>query len=320
MELTVNKESGIPLYKQVKYSITEKIQSGELNSGFRLPTERELSEQLAISRNTVSAAYKDLEKEGLLVSRQGKGTFVAEDFGKVLSGELHERILSYVDLGLEEALAGGMEARDYLRMVEQRVSEKIESLRTAHAIYVECNPEQARYYARQIEEGTNLNCQAVTVAELIEMSDETRSLLHEASVIIATANHVPEVQEYTRDFGKAVLGVAANPDLQTMVKIARYPEGTRFAFISISLEFKDKVKEALQGAGLTDLDITYSNSKDPNELAGVLQDKDIILVSPGRYKDVSRLVDRTRILPMQYNLDQGSMTTLKQRLLELNII
>ncbi len=320
MELIINKKSGLPLYKQVKYSITEKIQSGELPSGFRLPTERELSEQLGISRNTVSAAYKDLEKEGLLVSRQGKGTFVAEDFGAVLTGELHERILSFVDRGLEEALAGGMEARDYLRMVEQRVTDRMDSLRTAHAVYVECNPEQARYYARQIEKGTNLDCRPLTVSELIEMTDETKGLLHEASVILATANHVPEVQEYTRDFGKQVLGVAANPDLQTMVKIARYPEGTRFAFISISLEFMDKVKEALAGAGLSDLDIAFSNSKDPEELEEFLKDKDIILVSPGRRKDVSVLAGPKRILPMQYNLDTGSMTTLKQRLLEMNIV
>lgn len=320
MELMINKESGIPLYKQVKYSITEKIQSGDLHSGFRLPTERELSEQLAISRNTVSAAYKDLEKEGLLVSRQGKGTFVAEDFRQALSGELHERIISYVDQGLEEALAGGMEARDYLRVVDQRVTEKIEGLRTAHAIYVECNPEQAIYYARQIEAGTHLKCQGLTVAELMEMSDETKGILHEARVIITTANHVPEVQECTRDFGKAVLGVAANPDLQTMVKIARFPEGTRFAFVGISERFLDEVGAALKGAGLGDLDIIFSNEKDENKLTEILTDKDIVLVSPGRCKDVSGLVDQGRILPMQYNLDSGSMTTLNQRLLEMNIV
>lgn len=320
MELNLDKKSALPLYKQVKYSITEKIQSGELPSGFRLPTERELSARLAISRNTVSAAYKDLEKEGLLVSRQGKGTFVAEDFGQVLSRELHERILGYVDRGLEEALAGGMEARDYLRMVEQHVTEKIDSLRTAHAVYVECNPEQARYYARQIEAGTNLHCKPLTVADLLTMSVETRGLLDEARVVIATANHVPEVQESTRDLGKTVLGVAASPDLGTMVKIARFPAGTRFASVSISLEFMDKIKEALEGAGLSDLDIVYSNSRDPKELKELLKDKDIILVSPGRYRDVSELAGRDRILPMQYNLDEGSLTTLKQQLLELNIV
>lgn len=320
MELVLNKGSGIPLYKQVKHAITDKIRSKELSAGFKMPTERELSEHLKISRNTVSAAYKDLEKEGLLISRQGKGTFVAEESDRIIHGEVHERILHLVDAGMKEALDYGMEAKDFLHLVEQRVEEKLDLIRTASAVYIECNTEQARYFAQQIEAGTNMKCDPLTIADLIEMTDETRLLLYKAKVIVSTFNHVPEVLEYVEGFGKTVLGVAINPDLKTIVRIARLPRETRLAFVCISDEFKSKVQQAFDNAGLTDLDLVYTNTQDPDQLERILADRDQIIVSPGRFRDVRTYVEQERIIPFLYNLDEGTLKTLKQNLLELNIV
>lgn len=320
MELVLNKGSGIPLYKQVKHAITDKIRSKELSAGFKMPTERELSEHLKISRNTVSAAYKDLEKEGLLISRQGKGTFVAEESDRIIHGEVHERILHLVDAGMKEALDYGMEAKDFLHLVAQRVEEKLDLIRTASAVYIECNTEQARYFAQQIEAGTNMKCDPLTIADLIEMTDETRLLLYKAKVIVSTFNHVPEVLEYVESFGKTVLGVAINPDLKTIVRIARLPRETRLAFVCISDEFKSKVQQAFDNAGLTDLDLVYTNTQDPDQLERILADRDQIIVSPGRFRDVRTYVEQERIIPFLYNLDEGTLKTLKQNLLELNIV
>lgn len=320
MELILNKGSGIPLYKQVKHAITDKIRSGELITGFKMPTERELSERLSISRNTVSAAYKQLENEGLLISRQGKGTFVAEESDQILNGDSHERILNLVDLGLREALDYGMEVKDFLHLVEERVSEKLDLIRTASAVYVECNTEQARYFANQIEGSTGMKCDPLTISDLIEMNDETRLLLYKAKVIVSTFNHVPEVQQYVAGFGKTVLGVAINPDLKTMVRIARLPADAKVAFVSISKEFKNKVQRTLNFAGLDELDLVYTNTQDLEELAEILEGRDQILVSPGRFRDVNQLVEEDRIIPLLFNLDEGSVLTLKQNLLELNIV
>lgn len=320
MNLNLNKGSGVPLYKQVKHAITEKIRSGELMTGYKMPTERELCELLQISRNTVSAAYKDLEKEGLLSSHQGKGTFVAEESERILRGGQHERILRLVDMAMEEALDSGMEAKEFLHLVEERVSAKVDLMRSANAVYIECNIEQARYFAHQIEAGTNMKCLPLTIADLIEMTDETRLILYRARVIVSTFNHVPEVMEYVQSFNKTVLGVAINPDLKTIVRIARLPRQTRFAFVCLSDEFMNKVRNALEGSGLADLDLVYVNTRDPEELARALDDRDMILVSPGRFREVRSHVGEERIIPFLYNLDDGSLKTLKQSLLEHNIV
>ena len=76
--MILDKNHPIPLYYQLAEYIREQIQSGELQPGSRLPSERELSEQAEISRMTVRQALAYLVREGVLVARPGVGTFVAE--------------------------------------------------------------------------------------------------------------------------------------------------------------------------------------------------------------------------------------------------
>jgi DNA-binding transcriptional MocR family regulator len=70
-----------PLYGRLAAAIEAAIGAGTLEAGARLPPERRLATALSISRRTVLAAYDELESRGLLVARQGSGTFVAGDAG-----------------------------------------------------------------------------------------------------------------------------------------------------------------------------------------------------------------------------------------------
>ncbi|MGV3081008.1 GntR family transcriptional regulator [Streptococcus dysgalactiae] len=67
------------LYKKIYHFIKEQIESGRLQIGDRLPTEKELSEQFSVSRITSKRALVELEQEGLITRSRGKGSFVAEN-------------------------------------------------------------------------------------------------------------------------------------------------------------------------------------------------------------------------------------------------
>ena len=77
MKITVNKQSAIPYYHQVKEAVKTLIASGELKPGDMLPSEFSLSEQLDISRLVVHRAFRELVTEGLLIRKRAKGTFVS---------------------------------------------------------------------------------------------------------------------------------------------------------------------------------------------------------------------------------------------------
>ncbi|MFL6139693.1 MAG: GntR family transcriptional regulator [Frankiaceae bacterium] len=69
--------SGVPIYRQLVEQVRRELMLGRLAPGDQLPTLREVVDALAINPNTVVKAYTELEHEGLVVRRQGMGTFVA---------------------------------------------------------------------------------------------------------------------------------------------------------------------------------------------------------------------------------------------------
>ena len=74
----INPNSAIPMYKQVLNIIKNRIDSGELKPGDKLPPETTLLKEFDVSRITIRSAIMELVEDGTLIRSQGKGTFVAE--------------------------------------------------------------------------------------------------------------------------------------------------------------------------------------------------------------------------------------------------
>ena len=69
--------SGVPIYRQLVEQVRRDVMLGRLVAGDQLPPLREVVDALTINPNTVVKAYAELEHDGLVVRRQGMGTFVA---------------------------------------------------------------------------------------------------------------------------------------------------------------------------------------------------------------------------------------------------
>lgn len=78
VQITIDTDSGIPLWLQLRNRLIYLIASGKFSTGDKLPTVRELAVELGVNYNTVSKVYQDIERDGYIVSRRGRGTFVAE--------------------------------------------------------------------------------------------------------------------------------------------------------------------------------------------------------------------------------------------------
>ena len=74
----VDSTSPTPIYAQLDRSIRAGIATGELERGAQLPTVRQLAVDLAVNANTVARVYAQLERDGILETRRGVGTFVRE--------------------------------------------------------------------------------------------------------------------------------------------------------------------------------------------------------------------------------------------------
>src|SRR5689334_10145301 len=70
--------TGVPIYVQLRDQLHQAIGNGTLAPGARLPTMREVSVTLKVDLNTVQRAYAELERQGVIITLRGRGTFVAE--------------------------------------------------------------------------------------------------------------------------------------------------------------------------------------------------------------------------------------------------
>jgi DNA-binding transcriptional regulator YhcF (GntR family) len=75
--LSLDPDSSVPPYEQVRLQVAAAIESGVLVAEFRLPTVRKLATDLGLAVNTVARAYRELELAGLVETRGRHGTFVA---------------------------------------------------------------------------------------------------------------------------------------------------------------------------------------------------------------------------------------------------
>ena len=109
MQIELNRASREPLYRQLASHVQQRIRNGALPAGTRLPTVRQLAQQLGVTRLTVHSAYAELQSGGWIEATVGRGTFVAQ--------RLTDLVAPLVDNLGREVTPGGMLA-DLLRMTQ----------------------------------------------------------------------------------------------------------------------------------------------------------------------------------------------------------
>ena len=118
IEFRLNARSGVPPYLQIVQQVKHALRLGMLETGDQLPTVKSAVGQLSLNANTVLKAYRDLEREGLVESRPGIGTFVLRRppgpstetqlaLGRGLDRWLLEAIAAGLDVESIEALFRG---------------------------------------------------------------------------------------------------------------------------------------------------------------------------------------------------------------------
>ena len=108
-------QSAVPTYVQLIQQVKNGLRMGLLRPGDRLPTAKEVVAALAINPNTVLKAYRELEREGLVLPRPGAGTFVLRGLGSA-APESRDRLFAELCSWMERARAAGLDEDDILAL------------------------------------------------------------------------------------------------------------------------------------------------------------------------------------------------------------
>ena len=106
MYIVLSNSSDLPIYEQIKEQVKTQILSGELSENEMLPSLRQLAKDLKISVLTTIRAYNELEEEGFITSRQGKGFFVMPRGSDLL----REQLIKDVETNLNNAVLSAQRA------------------------------------------------------------------------------------------------------------------------------------------------------------------------------------------------------------------
>lgn len=120
--IAIDEDSGMPIWLQLRNRLIYLIVSGAFAPNEKLPTVREMAVSLGINYNTVSKVYQDIERDGYIVSKRGRGTFVAESRPSE-GNAVTEGIDCLVDDFIRQCIESGVSRREIVSLVERRLGE-----------------------------------------------------------------------------------------------------------------------------------------------------------------------------------------------------
>ncbi len=322
MDIEIDQNSRIPLYLQIEECIKKSILEGQIKKGTQLPTERELSIKLSVSRNTVSMAYKDLAREKIVSSTSGKGTFVIADGYQQKSNLLPKdsaTIIKNIDIAIKKALELNIQTDDFIYLVKQRLREQKHLLDNVSVAFVECNQEQLYYFSKKLELGTGIHIIPVLIDEMYNSPEDFLYKIKSADLVVTTFFHFQEVQEFLKDEDKRIIALALDPQIETMVNIARVtsPE-MRIGLVCLTQKFAERVLKSIRYSGIKYKSITYTTANEERKLDEFISKRDILIVSPSRKKEVQKIIkSSTPLIEFMYIPDKGSIDTLRKTIFEI---
>ncbi len=122
MQLSIEPNSGLPIYEQLVRQVKFAVAEGILVPGQLVPSVREMAKQLAINPNTVQRAYLQLQNEAVLQPQRGLGMTVCLDAKKRCVSDRQQMLAERISAVVDEALRSGLAADQLRTMFEQSLA------------------------------------------------------------------------------------------------------------------------------------------------------------------------------------------------------
>jgi GntR family transcriptional regulator len=118
MYITIDESDRRPIYRQVADEIKGLIARGELREGMALPPVRQVADDLGVNLNTIAAAYRELQREGLLKVKHGSGALVsARRVAQQNDAELRKPLRA----SLAHLVLAGLRRSEIVEMVNEEI-------------------------------------------------------------------------------------------------------------------------------------------------------------------------------------------------------
>ncbi len=279
LDLTISRRGRSPIFAQLRDQLRYFILIGQLEPGRRLPSVRELAGFLRIDVNTVVKAYRALEAEGYIISRQGQGTFVAEGPAPEAPARRDE-FRRLVAEATHRASALGYSPQQFASAVLGYGSFRSGSgcAREGDLVFVECNLPDIDFYRTELSRGLGREVRGILLADLKETGSGALEFCRRARMVLTTFFHVKEVTRLV-GLGASVLAILSTPQFSSLTRIGQVPAGTRVGLICATAEGVGLMEKSITDAGFGGLISSRASLEDPEAVRGTVRAIDLAVVS-----------------------------------------
>lgn len=313
----VNTEIDVPIYQQLVDIIESAIKKGELAYGERLPTVKEMIDEIGIARGTVKRAYDELERSGFIEKSQGRGTFVS--YQPSGSGSRKEQAIAAIDNMFRQLEDMGFSAAEINIFLTLKLREWSEHEAHIKVAAVECNHENLSNMSEQLRHIPGVDLYAYT---LDSVQQYPYKLSEDFDLVVTTSTHA-QYLETILPTSKKVVQVALRPSAHFLSHIIRLSSGKRLGMIVYSYRFGRLIEKTCK-AYTEDVELLSPLIvSSESDVEGYLSQADVIIVPkhfeklfPASAIDAIRKFDG-ETLESYYELDEGSILYLERKIKKL---
>ena len=322
MRFTLDKQSGVPLYRQLAAQVRGAIETGVYHEGERLPTEAELFRTTGLSKGTIKAAYEQLRQMGYIRKVQGSGAYVQRPAGEELktraaqlSAQLFGELSLLPDISVSQGYA----------LFREELHKAFARTKDVRAALVICAPELITSTSRRLNEVEHFS---VTPYLLGDILNGSTLIDEEYDFLLTTQSNSADLIRYTAAMKLNMEKMELTEGSEPVAQVTKVASDTPIGVIYRSTSFYGNICDTLKVLGINN-SLISAQEQEAAEVFSELDWGNLALIVPPDYEknsnqstaDLAQAVEAAggRVIPFQYVVDRGSLLhleTLVQQLYE----
>lgn len=320
-EITIDRDSAVPVYRQITQSITMMVKQGVLKPGDKLVPERELAASLNLSRGTVKKAYGELENNNVLEVIQGRGSFISRN-QDILVQSRKDRAVQLINNTLSELENLNFSHREITTFFHLMLMNREQKINSFHIAAIDCNSEALTVFEKQLHYISGTKISKYLLDDVVGHSDPER-LLSGFDVILTTSTHYNELINLCPALREKVLQAALTLGQQTIIELASIDTDSRIGIICITKRFRDIVKERMHLFGLKTDSVSFLCNCKGSDFHDYLERKDVVILpsemSVSNNWDLTDALEKFtgrggKIINFDYQIDRGSLIYIEEQI------
>lgn len=296
---------------QLRQALVHQMAMGVYPPGSKLPSVRQLAENLGINRNTVSKVYQQLAREKLVRAVPGKGVFVVATRVRVVEeNSVREQVVQSVAAVSRQARLYGLDRSELLDLILQAV-ERVYQRQTVSLAFVECNIHDTKELARDLQFYLNLEVHPLLLADVATHgSSHARGF----DLICTTFYHLTELRQLIPDLADRIVALQVTPRPEVLLQLARYGAEHRLGLVVSNQRTLDSLITVVHTA--SDAAVEAAFTSDEQAVKGLGQRADAIIDTLGSHAAAVRLIPHKPKITVTYHADNQSLEYLRHRILQ----